>query len=107
MAAEEDAAEHHGGDDRHRIGLEEVGRHAGAIADIVAHIIRDRRRIARIILGNPGLDLADEIGADIGALGEDAAAEPREDRDERSTESERDERIDHRTIIPSIARRYP
>ena len=87
-------AEHHGGDDGHRIGLEQVGRHARAVADIVADIVGDGRRVARIVLGNAGFDLADEIGADVGALGEDAAAETGEDRDQRGAEAERDQRVD-------------
>ncbi len=87
--AEEDRGQHHGGDRRHRIGLEQVGRHAGAVADIVADIVGDGGGIARIVLRNAGLDLADQVAADVGALGEDAAAEPGEDRDQRSAEAER------------------
>ena len=94
LTGEEDRGEHHGGDHRHRIGLEEIGRHAGAIADIVADVVGDRRGIARIVFRNAGLDLADEIGADVGALGENAAAETREDRDQRSAEAERHQRVD-------------
>ena len=90
-AVEEDRGEHHGRDDRHRIGLEQVGRHAGAVADVVADVVGDRRRIARVVLGNAGFDLADEVGADVGALGEDAAAETGEDRDQRGAEAERDQ----------------
>ena len=52
-----------------------------------------------IVLGDAGLDLADEVGADIGALGEDAAAEPREDRDQRGAEAERDHRLEHAAQI--------
>ena len=44
--------------------------------------------------GNAGFDLADEIAADVGALGEDAAAETGEDRDQRGAEAERDQRVD-------------
>ena len=98
-AGEEDRGEHHGGDRGHRIGLEQVGRHAGAIADIVAHIVGDGGRVARIVFRNAGLDLADQIAADVGALGEDAAAEPGEDRDQRRAEAERNERIDHLAVV--------
>ncbi len=73
--------------DGDRIGLEQVGGHAGAVADVVAHVVGDRRGVARVVLGNAGLDLADQVGADIGALGEDAAAEPGEDRDQRGAEA--------------------
>ena len=44
--------------------------------------------------GMPGLDLADEVGADVGRLRVDAAAEPREDRDQRAAEREADEIVD-------------
>ena len=94
LAREEDRPENHGCDDRHGVGLEEVGRHAGAVPDIVADIVRDGRGIARIVLRNARLDLSDEVAADIGTLCEDAAAETREDRDQRGAESERDEGID-------------
>jgi hypothetical protein len=56
-------------------------------------------RVAGIVLGNAGLDLADQVGADVGALGEDAAAETGEDRDQRGAEAERDQRIGHRARI--------
>ena len=94
-AGEEDRRQHHGGDGGHRVGLEQVGRHAGAVADVVADVVGDGRRIARIVLGDAGLDLADQIAADVGALGEDAAAETGEDRDQRGAEAERDQRVDH------------
>ena len=94
-AGEIDRGEHHGGDDGHRVGLEQIGGHAGAVADIVADVIGDGRRVARIVLGDAGLDLADQIAADIGALGEDAAAKTGEDRDERGAEAERNQRVDH------------
>ena len=99
LAGKEDRAEHHGGDDGHRVGLEQVGRHAGAIADVVADVVGDGRRVARIVLGNAGFDLADEIAADVGALGEDAAAETGEDGDERGAEAEGDERVRHGAVI--------
>jgi hypothetical protein len=85
--------------DGHRIGFEQVGRHAGAVADVVADVVGDRGRVARIILGNAGLDLADEVGADVSTLGEDAAAETGEDRDQRGAEAERDERVDDGAVV--------
>ena len=81
--------------DGHRIGLEQVGRHARAVADVVAHVVGDGGRIARIVFRNAGFDLADQVAADVRALGEYAAAETGEDRDQRSAEAERDQRIDH------------
>ncbi len=84
-------AEEHDGDGRHGVGLEEVGRHAGAVADVVADVVGDHGRVARVVLGDPGLDLPDEVGADVGGLREDPAAEPCEDRDQRAAEGEADQ----------------
>ncbi|MNI28248.1 hypothetical protein D3C73_820160 [compost metagenome] len=77
------AAQQHGGDHGDRIGFKQVGGHAGAVADVVTDVVGDHRRVARVVLGNARFDLADQIGADIGPLGEDAAAQAREDRDQR------------------------
>ena len=85
---EEDRCQHHGRDRRHRIGLEQVGRHSGASPDVIADI-GDSGGMAGTVLGDAGLDLADEVAADVGPLGEDAAAEAGEDRDQRGAEAER------------------
>ena len=87
--SEEDRGQHHGGDGGHRVSLEQIGGHAGAIADIIADVVGDGGGIARIVFGNAGFDLADQVTANVGALGEDAAAEPREDRNQRGAEAER------------------
>ncbi len=89
----------HGGD---RVGLEQVGRHAGAVADVVADVVGDHRRVTGVVLGDPGLDLADEVGADVGALGEDAAAEAGEHRDQRAAEAESDQGVDR--VARALAR---
>ncbi len=89
-----DHAEQHHRDCRDRVCLEQVGRHAGAVADVVADVVRDHGRVTRIVLRDPGLDLADEVGADIRSLGEDASAEAGKDRDQRASEAEADESVD-------------
>ena len=63
-----------GGHDGAGIGLVEVGAHAGHVTDIVAHIVGDDGRVARVILGDAGFNFADQVGADVGRFGEDAAA---------------------------------
>ncbi len=73
------SAQQHGGDQRHCVGLKQIRGHAGAIADIVTDVIRDYGRIARVVLGDAGLDLADQVRAHVRPLGEDTAAEPGED----------------------------
>jgi hypothetical protein len=79
-------AQHHGGDQRDRVGLEQVGGHAGAVAHVVAHVVGDHGGVARVVFGDAGFHLAHQVGADVGALGEDAAAQTREDRDQRGAE---------------------
>ena len=66
----------------------------GAVADVVADVVRDHGRVARVVLGDARLDLADEVGADVGRLRVDAAAESREHRDERAAEREPDQVVD-------------
>ena len=83
----------HRGDDRTRIRLEEVGSHAGHVAHVVAHVVRDGGGIARIVLRNARLDLADEIGADVGCLRENAATHARKERNRRRTEGESGQRL--------------
>ena len=74
-------------DERDLVALEEVGGHAGAVADVVAHVVGDGGRVAGVVLGDALLDLADEVGADVGRLGEDAAADSHEQRDAASRRS--------------------
>jgi hypothetical protein len=78
---QEQGGQHHGGADGDDIGFEQVGSHSGAVAHVVAHIVRDYGRVARVVFRDTGLDLADQIGANVCCLGEDTAAETREDGD--------------------------
>ncbi len=48
-------------------------------------------RVARIVFGNARFDLAHHVAADIGALGEDAAAQTGEDGDQRRAEAQADQ----------------
>ena len=90
-----DCRQNHGGDGGHRIGFKQVGGHAGAIADVVADVVGDGGGVARIVFRDAGFDLADHVAADVGTLGEDAAAETREDRDQRGAEGKRNQRVNH------------
>ncbi len=88
LVAEAGVAQDHGRDDGHLVALEDVGGHAGAVADVVADVVGDGGGVAGIVLGNAGLDLADEVGADVGRLGVDAAADPHEQRQQGAAETE-------------------
>ena len=88
LVAEGLRAEDQRGDQRDGVRLEEVGGHAGAVADVVADVVGDGRGVARVVLGDVLLDLADQVGADVGGLGEDAAADAHEHGEQRGAEAE-------------------
>src|SRR5262249_37257295 len=88
LVAERRVAKDHGGDDGDLVAFEDVGGHAGAVADVVANVVGDGGGVTRIVLGDVGLDLADEVGADVGGLGVDAAADTHEQGQERAAEAE-------------------
>src|SRR5436309_2117745 len=50
----------------------------GAVSDVVTHVVSDGRRVAGIVLRDAGLDLADQVGAHVRSLGEDAPAHAHE-----------------------------
>ncbi len=107
LAAEIDRCQHHGSHRGHREGFEQVGRHAGTVADIVAHIVGDGGGIAWIVFGNARFHLAHHVAAHVGALGEDAAAEPREDGDQRSAEAQAHQRIHDDAVLFSTGQIKP
>jgi len=91
VRAEREEGEEHGGDGRDGVRLEEVGGHARAVADVVADVVGDHAGVARVVFGDAGFDLADQVGADVGGLGVDTAADPGEHADEAAAEAEPDE----------------
>ena len=80
-------AQQHGGHQRDGVGLEQIGRHTGAVTDVVTDVVGDGGRVARIVLGDALLDLADEVSADVSGLGEDTATNTHEHREHCSTET--------------------
>ena len=86
----DEVREQHRGDRRHDVRLEQVGRHPGAVADVVADVVGDDGGIARVVLRDARLDLADEVGADVRALRVDAAAHAGEQAHQRCSEEQAD-----------------
>ena len=82
-----------GGDHRAAVGLEDVRAHARHVAHIVAHVVGDDSGVAGIVLGDAGFDLADEVRPDVGALGEDAAPDAREEGHARRAHPEPVDRV--------------
>ena len=87
------------------VDLEQVRATAGAVADVVADEVRHDARVAGIVLGDALLDLADEVRADVGGLGVDAAAELGEERHERGAEAEADDQ--ERRVMGRLATGQP
>ena len=107
LVAEGLRAEDQRGDQGHGVRLEEVGGHAGAVADVVADVVGDGRGVARVVLGDVLLDLADQVGADVGGLGEDAAADPHEHGEQRGAEAEALEHVGASSWNSSTTRLAP
>ena len=78
----------HGRDDGDFVRLEDVGSHAGAVANVVADQVSDDGGVARIVFGQVFLDLADQVGAHVSGLGVDAAANAHEEGDQGAAEAE-------------------
>ncbi len=91
---QDNRGQNHCGNDGHDIGLEQVRRHAGAVADIVADIVGDCCGVARIVLGDARFDLAHHVATHVGALGKDAAAQSGENGDQRGPEAQGDKSVD-------------
>jgi hypothetical protein len=77
---------------RTAVGFVEVGAHTGDVADVVANVVGDRGRVALVVFGNAGFDLTDQVGADVGGLGEDTAANAGEQRLATGTHAEAEHR---------------
>ncbi len=77
-----------------RVTLEQVGGHAGAVPHVVPHVVGDGGGVARVILGDAVLDLAHQVGTHVRRLGEDAAAEPAEDTDQRGAEAQAEQGLE-------------
>ena len=68
----------HRTDQGHRVGFKNIRRHAGAVAHVVAHVVRDGRGVAGIVFIEVRLHLAHEVRAHVCRFRINAAAEPRE-----------------------------
>ena len=80
--------ENHRGHDCDFVALENICRHAGAIADVVADVVSNGRRVPGVIFRDTGFNLTDEIRTDVRRLGIDAAADTHEQCNQRAAETE-------------------
>ena len=88
LVPERGVAENHGGDDGHLVTFENVGGHAGTIADVVAHVVGDGGSVAWIVFGDVLFNFTDQVGADVGSLGINAAADTHEQGQQGAAEAE-------------------
>jgi len=68
-------------------GAEEIGAHTGDVTDVVTDVVRDGGGVPWVVLGDTRDHLTGEVGADVGSLGVDAAADAAEERDGGATET--------------------
>ena len=87
VLAEGGLSEDERGHQGHRVGLEEVSGHTGAVAHVVAHVVGDGGGVAGVVLGIPVRPCRQDH-AHVGGLGEDATADPHEHGQEGGTEAE-------------------
>src|SRR5450756_2019058 len=73
--------------------LEQICASAGTIAYVVTDEIGDNSRVAWVVLRDICLDLADEIGSDVGCLGIDASTDLGKEGCETGTKSKADEGV--------------
>ena len=85
-------------DQRDFIRLEDVCRHTGAVTNVIADVIGNRRSVAGIIFRDPGFDFTHKIGTDVGCFSIDTAADTHKERGKRATEAEADEH-EHRIFL--------
>ena len=64
--------------DRSHIGFEKVGAHSRRVAHVVTDVVGDHTGVSRVVFGNSRLDLADEVGAHVGAFRVNPAADTSE-----------------------------
>mmetsp|Transcript_23122 Transcript_23122/g.71494 ORF Transcript_23122/g.71494 Transcript_23122/m.71494 type:complete len:698 (+) Transcript_23122:341-2434(+) len=80
-------------------GAEQIGAHASNVADVVPHVVGDGGGVARVVLGDVLLDLAHEVGANVGSLGVDAAAHAAKERDGGATQAVTGDGLEERAVV--------
>mmetsp|Transcript_3506 Transcript_3506/g.15455 ORF Transcript_3506/g.15455 Transcript_3506/m.15455 type:complete len:639 (-) Transcript_3506:48-1964(-) len=68
-------------------GAEEIGAHTGDVTDVITDVVGDGGGVPWVVLGDAADNLTGEVGANVGSLGVDAAADAAEHGDRGSTES--------------------
>ena len=71
-------AQSESGQDGAHIGLVQVSAHAGHVAHVVAHVVRNGGGVAGVVLRDARLHLAHQVSAYVGSFGVDASAHPGE-----------------------------
>ena len=78
----------HRSENRTGVALVEVCTHTGYVTYVIAHVISNRRRVTRVILGDVVLGLTHQVSAYVSGLGIDTAAHAGEQSLRRSTHTE-------------------
>ena len=81
-------AQDQAGNDGDFVRLKNVGGHTGAVAHVIADKVGDDGRIARVVFGHIVLNLAHQVGTNVGRLGIDTAAHAHKQGDQCAAEAE-------------------
>ena len=79
------------GNECYFVAFEQVGSHTGTVAHVVAHIVCNGCRVAWVVFWDSCFNFAHQVGAHVGCLGEDAAANAEEQCQQRTAEAEANE----------------
>ena len=94
FSLESNNAQSDGGNQSTDIGLEQVSTHTGNVTNVVTNVVADNSGVAGVILGDAGLNLTNQVSADVSSLGIDTAANTGKQSDGRSTEAEAGENVE-------------
>mmetsp|Transcript_33142 Transcript_33142/g.55543 ORF Transcript_33142/g.55543 Transcript_33142/m.55543 type:complete len:789 (-) Transcript_33142:223-2589(-) len=88
-----------GSDDGPDVRLKQVRAHARHVAHVVAHVVRNHRRVVRVVLVDARLQLAYQVGAHVRRLGVDAARHARKQRHRRRSEAKARQNLHGRIVV--------
>ena len=91
--SDEQRAQDHGGNQGDCVGFKQVSGHTGAVAHVIAHVVGNHGRVARVVLWNAGFNLTDQVGTHVSAFGKDAAAQTGEDGNQGRAKGKTNERV--------------
>ncbi len=95
------SCEGHARNDGADIGLKEIRAHSSDVTDVVTDVVRDNRRVSRVILRDTRFDFSDQVRTYVCSLGKDSAANTSEESNGRRTQREAADNRDNAVPVTS------